>query len=261
MFPVNNLSIFMILDAFESSSIRTYYFAVTDVVTVIITSSMIYMFMNLFFFIFLRSQLTFLNTTRNIVFLGFKYVKATLYDVVATYFSYKYNIFFLFISYVYLYIFLNNFIGLIPFSNTINNHLNITGMISFVCWLGIILIGLKFFSTRLFSMFCVLGIPRALIPFLAGIEILSYIFRFISLSLRLFANIVAGHILLETIYVFLFKSTLSNNNNKVLSFVFMLLPSVFFILLILFEMVIAGLQSYIFIVLCLIYLKDSLYLH
>lgn len=110
-------------------------------------------------------------------------------------------------------------------------------------------------------MFCVSGIPPILIPFLAGIEILSYIFRFISLSLRLFANIVAGHILLETIYVFLFKLTLSNNNNNILFLFFIILPSLFFIILILFEMVIACLQSYIFIVLCLIYLKDSLYLH
>lgn len=110
-------------------------------------------------------------------------------------------------------------------------------------------------------MFCVLGIPQVLIPFLALIEILSYIFRFISLSLRLFANIVAGHILLETIYLFLFKTTLSDNNNKILLYIFCIFPSIFFIILILFELIIACLQSYIFIVLCLIYLKDSLFPH
>jgi ATP synthase subunit 6 len=110
-------------------------------------------------------------------------------------------------------------------------------------------------------MFCVSGIPTVLIPFLAFIEILSYFFRFISLSLRLFANIVAGHILLETIYVFLFKSTFSDNSHSVLFLFLITIPSIFFILLILFEMVIACLQAYIFIVLCLIYLKDSLYLH
>jgi len=110
-------------------------------------------------------------------------------------------------------------------------------------------------------MFCVSGIPPVLIPFLAFIELLSYFFRFISLSLRLFANIVAGHILLETIYVFLFKSTFSDNNHSVLLFLLITIPSIFFILLILFETVIACLQAYIFIVLCLIYLKDSLYLH
>ena len=133
MFNTNNINLFMIFDAFESSCIRIYYYTITDVCTLILTSSMIYMFMNLFFFFFLQSNLTFTNTNRNIVFIGYNFVTATLYDVVTTYFAYKYNIFYLFISYVYIYIFLNNFIGLIPFSNTINNHLNITGMISFIC--------------------------------------------------------------------------------------------------------------------------------
>lgn len=134
-------------------------------------------------------------------------------------------------------------------------------MISFTCWLGIFFIGIRLFGSHFFSMFRVSGIPRVFIPFLALVEIISYVFRFISLSLRLFANIVAGHILLETIYLFLFKSTLSNNSNNILLLLFILLPSLLFLVLILFEMVIAGLQAYIFIVLFLIYLKDSLYLH
>ena len=110
-------------------------------------------------------------------------------------------------------------------------------------------------------MFCVSGIPTVLIPFLAFIEVLSYFFRFVSLSLRLFANILSGHILLETIYIFIFKLTLKNNNNTFLSFLIILIPSLFLIILIIFETIIAILQSYIFVVLCLIYLKDSLVLH
>ena len=257
----NNNNYFLILDAFEDCCINHYYFKFNDIFTFIITTSIIYMFMNLFFLFFINNQLTFVNINNNINFVFITNSITLLYDVINTYFSYKYNLFFLLISYIYIHIFLNNFIGLIPFSKTINNHFNITGMISFICWLGIIFIGLKFFSTRLFSMFCVVGIPRVLIPFLALIEIISYIFRFISLSLRLFANIVAGHILLETIYIFLFKTVLSNNNNNVLLLLLVLFPSIFFIILILFELIIACLQSYIFIVLCLIYLKDSLYLH
>lgn len=124
-----------------------------------------------------------------------------------------------------------------------------------------IFIGLVLFSTKFFSMFCIQGIPSILIPFLALIEILSYFFRFISLSLRLFANIVAGHILLETIFLFLFGSTLNNNNLKLTSFVSIIIPILLFIALILFETVIASLQAYIFVILFLIYLKDSLYLH
>ena len=70
---------------------------------------------------------------------------------------------------------------------------------------------------------------------------LSYFFRFISLSLRLFSNIVSGHILLETVYIFLFKNVLSDNKNKILVFFLLLIPSLLFILLILFESVILSL--------------------
>ncbi len=156
---------------------------------------------------------------------------------------------------------LNNFLGLIPLSNTINSHLNITGMISFLCWLGIVFIGFKNFGTRFISLFFVTGIPYVLVPFLAAIETLSYFFRFISLSLRLFANIVAGHLLLETVCMLLYNLVLLPNNNKIFSLILFFIPVIFFIILIIFEMIVAFLQAYIFIVLCLIYLRDSLYLH
>ena len=256
-----NINSFFLLDAFESSCIRYYYFFINNIFVFIISTSMIYMFINYFFFFFLKKQLITKKLIYNINFTLVKEIISILYDVVINYISYRHNIFFLLMSYIYIYLFLNNFIGLIPFSNTINNHINITGMISFTCWLGILFIGFYLFSTRLISMFCVSGIPQVLIPLVAMIEIMSYIFRFISLSLRLFANIVAGHILLETIYIFLFKFTLGNNNNNFFSLFLIILPCLFFIILILFEMVVACLQSYIFIILCLIYLKDSLYLH
>ena len=191
-------------------------------------------------------------------------VKTFIYfinDIVSNYITYLYNIFFIFISFIFLWIFINNILGLLPFSNTINNHLNITGLISFVFWLGSVFIGLKCFNTYFLSLFVVSGIPRILIPFLGGIEMLSYFFRFISLSLRLFSNIVSGHILLETVYIFLFKNVLSDNSNKITVFLLLFIPSILFILLILFESVIAFLQAYIFVVLCLIYLKESLYFH
>ena len=133
MHNLNNLNNSVIFDAFESSCIRIYNFSISNLFTILITSSMIYMFINLFLFFFLKNQLIFINYSNNFSFIFIKTAIYILYDVVNTYFSYKYNIFFLLISYIYIYIFLNNFIGLIPFSNTINNHFNITGMISFIC--------------------------------------------------------------------------------------------------------------------------------
>ena len=257
----NFLNFKQLFDSFESSSLLHYYFSISNFLTLVITSGLIYMFVHFFILFFFKITLVINDNINNVTFLLLKSVVATLYDIVINYLSYRYNLFFIFIGYIYIYIFLNNIVGLLPFSNTINTHLNITGMISIICWLGILFIGFKYFSTRFLSMFCLSGIPTVLIPFLAFIEILSYFFRFVSLSLRLFANIVAGHILLETIYVFLFKSTFSDNNHSVLLLLLISIPSIFFIILILFEMIIACLQAYIFIVLCLIYLKDSLYLH
>ena len=209
---------------------------------------------------FLQTHYLFLNIS-NIITLIMNSFIFFINDIVINYITYVYNIFFTFISFIFIWIFLNNILGLLPFSNTINNHLNITGLISFIFWLGSVFIGFKCFNTYFISLFVVNGIPRMLIPFLGGIEMLSYFFRFISLSLRLFSNIVSGHILLETVYIFLFKNVLSENKNKIIVFLLLFIPSILFVLLILFESVISFLQAYIFVVLCLIYLKESLYFH
>ena len=251
---------YIILDIFESSSIYFIYYCLDEMYTFIISSSSIYMFVLFFILNLIKNTFIYYNDL-NLNIHSFKSFFFILHNIVTSYFSYNKNLFFLLVTFIFVFIFFNNFIGLIPFSITINSHFNITGFLSFMFWLGMIFIGLVLFSTKFFSMFCIQGIPSILIPFLALIEILSYFFRFISLSLRLFANIVAGHILLETIFLFLFGSTLNNNNLKLTSFVSIIIPILLFIALILFETVIASLQAYIFVILFLIYLKDSLYLH
>lgn len=128
-----NTPYFLYLDAFESSRILFFNVFSNYSMTLLISTSMIYMFLTFFFFIFLKYIVTVSNVLHNIVLLTFKNIILMLYDVVINYVQYKHNLFFVFISYVYIYIFINNFIGLIPYSNTINNHLNITGMISFIC--------------------------------------------------------------------------------------------------------------------------------
>ena len=251
---------FFILDHFESAYISYFYFILNEYTVVFISSSFLYMLQTFFILFFIQSHYI-INNLNNVILSIMQSFIFFMNDIVFSYISYLYNIFYLFISFIFIWIFINNILGLLPFSNTINNHLNITGMISFVFWLGSVFIGFKCFNTYFISLFVVNGIPRILIPFLGGIEMLSYFSRFISLSLRLFSNIVSGHILLETVYIFLFKNVLDENNNKFMVFILLFLPSVLFVLLILFESVIAFLQAYIFVVLCLIYLKESLYFH
>lgn len=252
---------YYILDHFESAYISYFYFYTGELIVLIFSSSLIYMLQTIFILWLLKTHYLSENFFSNVIVLCVSSFISFISDIVNNYITYSYNIFLLFISFIFLWIFFNNILGLLPFSNTINNHLNITGMISFVFWLGSVFIGFKCFNTYFISLFVVNGIPRILIPFLGGIEMLSYFFRFISLSLRLFSNIVSGHILLETVYIFLFKNILSENKNKISVFILLFLPSILFILLILFESVIAFLQAYIFVVLCLIYLKESLYFH
>ena len=254
-------SIITLLDHFESACITYFYFFFNTFFVLILSSSLLYMLQTFFFLYIFRVHYIFDLYITNFFSLVVHTFIYFINDIVLNYISYLYNIFLLFISFIFLWIFINNIFGLLPFSNTINNHLNITGLISFVFWLGSVFIGFKCFNTYFISLFVVSGIPRMLIPFLGGIEMLSYFFRFISLALRLFSNIVSGHILLETVYIFLFKNILSDNQNKIIVFLLLFIPSILFILLILFESVISFLQAYIFVVLCLIYLKESLYFH
>lgn len=113
-----------------------------------------------------------------------------------------------------------------------------------------------------FSLFCPTGVPFQIIPLLVFIETMSYCFRVISLGLRLFANVFAGHVLLDTIGVFAYKIVFSSSNFIYTStFLFALIPLIFFTILIFFECIVAVLQSYVFVILSVIYLSESYSLH
>lgn len=244
-------------NAFETFSIDFIekYFFINKNIFYILLSYFLLRYALIFFFF--DSNVLMIMLSVNYLHNSFKFI----FNLIVNYVKYKLNLFYYFISYIFFSIFFNNVIGLLPFSNTINSHLNITIILSFICWFGILLIGFNNFGSHFISLFCVSGIPYLLVPFLGCIEVLSYFFRFISLSLRLFANIVAGHVLLETIYVFTFFFILNYYSITFFNFILFLLPVSFLIILILFETVISFLQAYIFVVLSLIYLKDSLYLH
>jgi len=112
-----------------------------------------------------------------------------------------------------------------------------------------------------FSMFFPKTIPFRLVPLLVFIEVVSFIFRSISLALRLFANIVAGHILLDTIALVIYKMIYPTYFIFFQSIILVLIPILITIILIIFECIVAILQGYIFIVLACIYLKDMIDVH
>jgi F-type H+-transporting ATPase subunit a len=170
--------------------------------------------------------------------------------------------YFSFFLYLFLFILFCNLFGLMPGCIAITSNLTVTFFLSSVSWLGIFFAGLYLHGIRFFSSFFPSKVPFALAPFLMCVELVSYFVRIASLSLRLFANIVAGHILLDTISLFFYyavsTSTVSvNYGTTVCALVLLFLLSVMLV----FELLIGILQAYIFVVLSIIYLRDSLELH
>jgi len=179
-----------------------------------------------------------------------------VYDIVKLYLAPKGKVYFPFFFYLFLFIVFSNLLGILPYSFTITSHLSITFTLSFTVWFGSLIIGFVENGIRYFSLVLPRGVPMVLVPFLVGIETISYIFRSVSLALRLFANIVAGHILLDTLALFIHK-LLFPAYITFSSLLISIIPFFLCIILILFECVVAILQAYIFLVLSSIYLKDA----
>ncbi len=171
----------------------------------------------------------------------------------------RYFSFFLFLFYFILF---GNLLGLVPSFFPLTSNLSVTLFLSSISWLSIFLVGLYFHGIKFFSSFFPSKVPFILAPFLMSVEFISYLVRLASLSLRLFANIVAGHILLDTISLFYYylNITVNVSFNYATTLCGLVLLFLLFVM-IFFELLIALLQAYIFVVLVIIYLNDSIHLH
>lgn len=209
---------------------------------------MVYFIISLMFTMFYRNL--FHNNLYNQIVSGFyTFTYSTLEGQV----SKRGLIYIPFFQYVFLFIATSNLIGMIPYSFSITSHIAFVFGFSLMIFLGLQVIGLKLFGYEFFSFFLPSGVPLYMTPFLVIIELISYIFRVISLSIRLVANIVSGHILLKLIMGFIFNM-LSKGSFFFLAFSCIVLISA----LICLEFAIALLQAYVYLVLCAIYLKDVL---
>jgi ATP synthase subunit 6 len=157
----------------------------------------------------------------------------------------------------FLYILISNLIGLIPFSFATTAQLVLAFGMSFSLFIGVTLIGIQRHGLHFLSFFLPSGAPLWLAPLLVMIEFISYVFRPISLGVRLFANITAGHSLLAIIAGFGW-SMLSSGGIMMLA---SLIPVVVIVLVFGLELAVAFLQAYVFGVLLCIYLKDAIELH
>ncbi len=166
--------------------------------------------------------------------------------------------FFPFIFTLFFFILLGNLFGLLPYSFTYTSHIAVTAalavlVIVIVTVVAIVENGSHFFTEYFFPK----GTPVALAPLIIPIEIISYLSRPVSLSVRLFANMVAGHVMFEVFATF----TVLLAGIAGVGWALAILPIVVNVALMGFELLVACLQAYVFAILTCIYLHDAVHLH
>lgn len=185
-------------------------------------------------------------------------IYATIHSIVINQInSTKGQIYFPFICTLFLFILVNNLIGMIPYSFASTSHLILTFSLSFTVVLGATILGFQKHGLEFFSLFVPAGCPLGLLPLLVLIEFISYLSRNVSLGLRLGANILSGHMLLNILSGFTYNIMTSG----FIFFFLGLIPLAFIIAFSGLELGIAFIQAQVFVVLTSSYIKDSLDLH
>ena len=146
---------------------------------------------------------------------------------------------------------------MVPYSFTVTSHLIITFTLALTLYIGFNFIGIKRHKIHFLNLFLPSGSSIFLVPLLVPIELVSYSFRVISVPVRLFANMMSGHILLKVIAGFAW-SMLNVN-----SFIFLahFVPLILLIILTGLEFGVALIQAYVFTILTCMYINDALNLH
>jgi F-type H+-transporting ATPase subunit a len=159
--------------------------------------------------------------------------------------------YFPFIFTVFMFVLFGNMWGMIPYSFTFTSHIIVTFAMALVIFVGVTLIAIAKHKLHFLAFFMPPGVPIVMAPLLVPIEIISYLSRPISLSVRLFANMLAGHTLLKVFAGFIISLGIAAG----------WLPFVFVVALTGLEFVIAFLQAFVFTILTCLYLNDALHLH
>lgn len=165
--------------------------------------------------------------------------------------------YFPFVFTIFTFILSANVLGLFPKSFTPTSHLIVTGALALTVFLSVIGLGVYNHGLKWFSIFVPHGVPWWLMPFIIALELVSFFVRPLTHSVRLFANMMAGHMMLKIIIGF--SVTMASAGGAWA--LFGLFPAAFDALMLAFELFVAGLQAYVFAILTCIYLKDSLDIH
>ena len=185
-------------------------------------------------------------------------VYQTVYSIVTNQINEtKGQMFFPFMFTVFIFILGNNLVGMVPYSFASTSHFILTFSLSFTVVIGATFLGLAIHNIKFFSLLVPAGCPLPLLPLLVLIEFISYLARNVSLGLRLAANVLSGHMLLNILSGFTYKMMCSG----LLIFIVALLPLSFVTAFSALEIGIAFIQAQVFVVLSCAYIKDGLALH
>jgi F-type H+-transporting ATPase subunit a len=154
---------------------------------------------------------------------------------------------------LFMVVLLGNALGLLPYSFTYTSHLIVNASLAFMIFIIVLAIGFTKHGFHFFSIFLPPGVPWWLMPLIIPIEVLSFLIRPVTLSVRLFANMIAGHIMLKVFAGFSAGMVAMGATGVAMG----MLPMLFNSVLIGFELLIAFLQAYVFAILSCIYLKDT----
>ena len=156
---------------------------------------------------------------------------------------------------LFMFILVANLIGLIPYTFTVTSHIIITALMALIVFLTVIVYGFYKNGLRFFRLFVPSGIPIYILPLIVFIEMLSFLSRPISHSVRLFANMLAGHITLKV-----FASFITLLGGLGIFGIFgAVLPLILVVALTALELLVAFLQAYVFAILTCIYLNDAIH--
>ncbi|MEO6945245.1 MAG: F0F1 ATP synthase subunit A [Nitrobacter sp.] len=163
--------------------------------------------------------------------------------------------FFPFVFTIFMLVTVSNMIGIIPYTFTISSHIIVTAALAFLVFFTVLIYGFYKNGLRFFKLFVPSGIPIAILPLVVVIEIISFLSRPISHSVRLFANMLAGHITLKV-----FASFITMLGAMGIVGVFgAVLPLALVVALTALELLVAFLQAYVFTILTCIYINDAIH--
>ncbi|MGU3496585.1 F0F1 ATP synthase subunit A [Xanthobacteraceae bacterium A53D] len=183
--------------------------------------------------------------------LGYEFIAKMVRDSAGT----QGMVFFPLVFSLFTFVLVANVIGIVPFTFTITAHIIVTAALALLVILTVVIYGFYKHGTHFLNLFVPSGVPAFLLPIMIVIEVVSFLSRPISLSLRLFANMLAGHIALKVFAYFV----VGLGSVGALGWLGATLPFFMIVALTAFELMVAVLQAYVFAVLASIYLNDAVH--